>query len=59
MPRASEHSTTRNRSVDILAKSMFRQMREQGYSADQIVRFSSELLDLVHTDIKEDLDPAE
>ncbi|MCP4759626.1 MAG: hypothetical protein GY876_09245 [Planctomycetes bacterium] len=59
MPRASEHSPNRNRGVDILARSMFRQMREQGYSTDQIVRFSSELLDLVQTDIKEDFDPAE
>ncbi len=59
MPRASQHSIEHNRGVDILARSFFRQMREQGYSSDQIVRFSSELLDLVHTDIKSDLGPAE
>ena len=59
MRKVSRVTTNNNRGVDILARSMFRQMREQGYSSDQIVRFSSELLDLVHTDIKEDLEPAE
>lgn len=47
------------RGVNILARSLFRQMREQGYSAEQIIGLSSELIHLVSTDIRDDLEPAE
>ncbi|MCA9689437.1 MAG: hypothetical protein R3A51_00895 [Nannocystaceae bacterium] len=42
------------RAVSILARSLFRQMREQGYSAAEIIGLSSELLDLVSSDLKRD-----
>jgi hypothetical protein len=47
------------RGLSILARSLFREMREQGYSPDQIIGLSSELLELVSADIREDLEPAE
>jgi hypothetical protein len=47
------------RGVNILARSLFRQMREQGYSAEQIVGLSSELIHLVSAGMKDDLEPAE
>lgn len=40
--------------VAILARSLFRQMRDQGYSADQIIGLSSELIDLVSEDLQQD-----
>lgn len=40
------------RSLSILARSLFRQMREQGYSSEQIIGLSSELLDLVSKDLR-------
>ncbi|GEM_PF-1296297 len=43
---------TNGRGVTILARSLFRQMREQGYSSDQIVGLSSELIDLVSQDLR-------
>lgn len=47
------------RGVNILARSLFRQMREQGYSAEQIIGLSSELIHLVSADMRDDLEPAE
>lgn len=46
------------RGVSILARSLFRQMREQGYGPDQIVDLSSRLLELVHDDMRADRAPA-
>ncbi len=40
------------RGVSILARSLFRQMREQGYSQDQIVGLSGELIELVREDLQ-------
>ncbi|MEE9382150.1 MAG: hypothetical protein V3V08_01885 [Nannocystaceae bacterium] len=51
--------SSRNHGVPILARSLFRQMRDQGYSTDQIIGFSSELIDLVRDDMRRDLEPAE
>jgi hypothetical protein len=47
------------RGVNILARTLFRQMREQGYSAEQIIGLSSELIHLVSSDMRDDLEPAE
>jgi len=47
------------RVVPILARTIFKQMRDQGYSKEQIIGLSSALLDLVSADLKEDLGPAE
>jgi hypothetical protein len=41
------------RALSILARSLFRQMREQGYSPEQIVALSSELLELVSHDLRQ------
>jgi hypothetical protein len=34
-------------------------MREQGYSTDQVISLSSELIRLVSLDLQKDLEPAE
>lgn len=41
------------RGVNIMARTLFRQMKEQGYSQDQIIGLSSELLQLVHHEVTE------
>ena len=47
------HETNANpRGLTILARSLFRQMRDQGYSTEQIIGLSSELLDLVSHDLR-------
>lgn len=40
------------RAVPILARTLFRQMRAQGYSAEQIISLSSELIQLVSADLR-------
>jgi len=52
-------SSPDRRGVAILARSLFRQMRDQGYSADQVIGLSSELIKLVSQDLQKDLEPAE
>lgn len=54
-----DSKSTDGRGVTILARSLFRQMREQGYSAEQIIGLSSELIQLVSSGMREDLEPAE
>jgi hypothetical protein len=53
----TSNETTRNaqtdqKAVTILARSLFRQMQDQGYSPDQIIGLSSELLELVSDDLQ-------
>ncbi len=36
----------------ILAKSLFKELRENGYSANQVLSLSTELIDLVTEDLK-------
>lgn len=48
----SRDPQTDERGVSILARSLFRQMREQGYSQDQIVGLSGELIELVREDLQ-------
>ncbi len=43
-----------DRSVKILAKSLFRELRSNGYDDRQIVALSTELISLLTTDMKED-----
>lgn len=47
--------TTDEKGVSILARSLFRQMREQGYSTDQIIALSSELIGLVRENLQREL----
>jgi len=42
----------REKAIKILAKSIYRQMRETGYDTREIVALSSELIGLITTDIK-------
>ena len=42
------------RAVSILARSLFRQMRDQGYTPEQIIGLSSELIELVSTDLRQE-----
>jgi len=42
----------REKAIKILAKSIYRQMRESGYDTREIVALSSELIGLITTDIK-------
>ena len=44
--------TTDAKGVSILARSLFRQMREQGFSEEQIIGLSSELIQLVSEDMQ-------
>lgn len=47
-------STDTRRAVSILARSLFRQMREQGYTPEQIIGLSSELITLVSDDLRQE-----
>jgi hypothetical protein len=47
------------RGISILARSLVKEMREQGYSPDQIINLSSELLHHVSSDLRADLEAAE
>jgi hypothetical protein len=57
MELATENRTTTmdSKGVSILARSLFRQMRQQGYSTDQIIGLSSELIELVREDLQREL----
>jgi hypothetical protein len=44
---ADSRPSTDARGVSILARSLFRQMQEQGFTQDQIISLSSELIQLV------------
>ena len=46
------NAQTDSKAVTILARSLFRQMQDQGYSPDQIIGLSSELLELVSSDLQ-------
>lgn len=43
-----------NKGTKILAKSLFRELRGNGYSANQILNLSTELIDLVTQDLREE-----
>ncbi len=51
----SRSTLSDERGVSILARSLFKEMRTQGYSADQIVSLSSELIELVREDLRSGL----
>ncbi len=46
------NAPTDAKAVTILARSLFRQMQDQGYSSDQIIGLSSELVELVTGDLQ-------
>ncbi len=43
-----------NKGTKILAKSLFKELRGNGYSTNQILNLSTELIDLVTQDLKGD-----
>ena len=57
VPQASSPATTmpnREKALKILSKSLYKEMRENGYEPKQIVALATELISLVTSDIKED-----
>jgi hypothetical protein len=44
----------RERALKILSKSLYRELRQNGYEPRQIVALASEIIGLVTSDIKED-----
>ncbi len=42
-----------NKATQILAKSLFKELRGNGYSANQILGLSTELIDLVTKDLRD------
>lgn len=52
-PVASSAPQQGPRALRILAKSVFRELKSSGYSRSDIVAFSTEMLSLVSTDLRE------
>lgn len=50
-PMTSDAPHPDGKGVGILARSLFRQMREQGYSPEHIIGLSSALIELVREDL--------
>jgi len=51
---ASAAIPNREKALKILSKSIYKEMRQNGYEPKQIVALATELISLVTTDIKED-----
>jgi hypothetical protein len=54
-PQTNPASRPDARGLGILARSLFRQMRHEGYTPEQIVALSTELLQLVREDMAQQL----
>ena len=50
----TQPSPNRERALKILSKSIYKELRQNGYEPKQIVALATELITLVTTDIKED-----
>jgi hypothetical protein len=51
-PEQVASARERDRAVRILAKSLFKELRQNGYSPKELVALSTELLDLVTSEIR-------
>lgn len=51
----STNISSDSRGVQILARSLFRDMRQQGFSKDQIISLSTQLIALVNEDMQKGL----
>jgi hypothetical protein len=51
---ATVSAPNRERALKILSKSIYKELRQNGYEPKQIVALATELISLVTTDIKED-----
>ena len=49
----------RERAVKILAKSIYKELRQNGYDPKQVVSLSGELISLVTTEIKDEDKPSD
>jgi hypothetical protein len=54
MSPASSAMPNREKALKILSKSIYKEMRQNGYEPKQIVALATELISLVTSDIKED-----
>ncbi|MCA9712487.1 MAG: hypothetical protein KDK70_42050 [Myxococcales bacterium] len=54
-PTTPPRDLTNTKGVHILARSLFREMRQQGYSKEQIIGLSTELIHLVNEDLQKHL----
>lgn len=52
-------STQDTRRVPVFARTLFRHLQDQGYTREQIIGVSAELLSLLSTEMKGDLVPVE
>jgi hypothetical protein len=52
--QAAPTAPNRERALKILSKSIYKELRQNGYEPKQIVALATELISLVTTDIKED-----
>jgi hypothetical protein len=53
-PAAVSAMPNREKALKILSKSIYKEMRQNGYEPKQIVALATELISLVTSDIKED-----
>jgi len=53
-PSVASTANGHSRALKILAKSIFKELRQNGYTRSEIVAFSTELLSLVTDEIKHD-----
>lgn len=53
------HSSAQQRALKILAKSVFRELKASGYVRADMIAFTTELLDLVSSEAKQDAVDAE
>lgn len=57
MKRPAVKPTLREKGLKTLAKSLFKELKEQGYQSPQIVYLSSELIDLINADLRQEAQP--
>src|SRR6185295_9119492 len=51
---AMNHSSAQQRALKILAKSVYRELKASGYARADMIAFTTELLDLVSSESKQD-----
>lgn len=54
-PTSSIDISSDAKGVQILARLLFREMRQQGYSKEQIIGLSTQLIALVHEDLQKSI----
>jgi hypothetical protein len=54
-PAAEANVPNRERALKILSKSLYRELRQNGYEPKQIVALATEIIGLVTSDMKDDV----